>query len=88
MDSMIDCISLHFTYVCAVRHYEVVYLIHEKHAEEVESINEKVQGEICFPSHGPLFLYAPTRYHARPMNRIPNLIYTRVFSYSGSETCM
>lgn len=28
-----------------VRHYEVVYLIHEKHAEEVESVNEKVQGE-------------------------------------------
>ncbi|ESQ48211.1 hypothetical protein EUTSA_v10021204mg [Eutrema salsugineum] len=26
-----------------MRHYEVVYLIHEKHAEEVESINEKVQ---------------------------------------------
>ncbi|KFK39053.1 hypothetical protein AALP_AA3G194600 [Arabis alpina] len=26
-----------------MRHYEVVYLIHEKNAEEVESINEKVQ---------------------------------------------
>ncbi|KAK3188009.1 hypothetical protein Dsin_027570 [Dipteronia sinensis] len=26
-----------------MRHYEVVYLIHEKHAEEVESVNEKVQ---------------------------------------------
>ncbi|CAH2053490.1 unnamed protein product [Thlaspi arvense] len=26
-----------------MRHYEVVYLIHEKHAEEVQSINEKVQ---------------------------------------------
>ncbi|AEE75914.1 putative exoribonuclease II [Arabidopsis thaliana] len=26
-----------------MRHYEVVYLIHEKHAEEVESINQKVQ---------------------------------------------
>ncbi|KAJ7980429.1 30S ribosomal protein S6 [Quillaja saponaria] len=25
------------------RHYEVVYLIHEKHVEEVESVNEKVQ---------------------------------------------
>ncbi|KAF8094205.1 hypothetical protein N665_0368s0042 [Sinapis alba] len=24
-----------------MRHYEVVYLIHEKHAEEVESVNEK-----------------------------------------------
>lgn len=49
MDSVVDLISLHFTYASAVRHYEVVYLIHEKHAEEVESINEKVQGEICFP---------------------------------------
>lgn len=28
----------------AVRHYEVVYLIHEKRAEEVESVNQKVQG--------------------------------------------
>ncbi|CAN7112247.1 unnamed protein product [Brassica rapa subsp. narinosa] len=26
-----------------MRHYEVVYLIHEKHAEEVKSVNEKVQ---------------------------------------------
>ncbi|KAF3456400.1 hypothetical protein FNV43_RR01050 [Rhamnella rubrinervis] len=26
-----------------IRHYEVVYLIHEKHAEEVLSVNEKVQ---------------------------------------------
>ncbi|KAJ8766405.1 hypothetical protein K2173_022464 [Erythroxylum novogranatense] len=26
-----------------MRHYEVVYLIHEKHAEEVSSVNEKVQ---------------------------------------------
>ncbi|CAH8337067.1 unnamed protein product [Eruca vesicaria subsp. sativa] len=26
-----------------MRHYEVVYLIHEKHAEEVERVNEKVQ---------------------------------------------
>ncbi|XP_022721733.1 acidic leucine-rich nuclear phosphoprotein 32 family member B [Durio zibethinus] len=26
-----------------MRHYEVVYLVHEKHAEEVESVNEKVQ---------------------------------------------
>ncbi|KAF2310310.1 hypothetical protein GH714_007692 [Hevea brasiliensis] len=26
-----------------MRHYEVVYLIHEKHAEEVGSVNEKVQ---------------------------------------------
>lgn len=31
--------------VCAVRHYEVVYLIHEKHAEGVGSVNEKVQGD-------------------------------------------
>lgn len=29
-----------------VRHYEVVYLVHEKHAEEVESVNEKVQGHL------------------------------------------
>lgn len=28
-----------------VRHYEVVYLIHEMHAEEVGSVNEKVQGD-------------------------------------------
>lgn len=26
-----------------MRHYEVVYLIHEKHEEQVESVNEKVQ---------------------------------------------
>ncbi|XVF28173.1 hypothetical protein REPUB_Repub15cG0006100 [Reevesia pubescens] len=26
-----------------MRHYEVVYLVHEKHAEEVGSVNEKVQ---------------------------------------------
>ncbi|XVE82309.1 hypothetical protein DITRI_Ditri15bG0137900 [Diplodiscus trichospermus] len=26
-----------------MRHYEVVYLVHEKHDEEVESVNEKVQ---------------------------------------------
>ncbi|CAL1397488.1 unnamed protein product [Linum trigynum] len=26
-----------------MRHYEVVYLIHEKHAEEVDAVNEKVQ---------------------------------------------
>lgn len=26
-----------------MRHYEVVYLIHEKHAEELTSVNEKVQ---------------------------------------------
>ena len=33
--------------VSTVRHYEVVYLIHEKHEEEVESVNEKVQGDLC-----------------------------------------
>ncbi|XP_065863868.1 protein REGULATOR OF FATTY ACID COMPOSITION 3, chloroplastic-like [Euphorbia lathyris] len=27
----------------SMRHYEVVYMIHEKHAEQVESVNEKVQ---------------------------------------------
>ncbi|GLT98945.1 hypothetical protein SLE2022_164170 [Rubroshorea leprosula] len=27
-----------------MRHYEVVYLIHEKHGEEIGSVNEKVQG--------------------------------------------
>ncbi|CAH2075686.1 unnamed protein product, partial [Thlaspi arvense] len=27
------------------RHYEVVYLIHEDHAKEVESVNLKVQGQ-------------------------------------------
>lgn len=31
-------------FACAVRHYEVVYLIHEKHEEEVAAVNEKVQG--------------------------------------------
>ncbi|XP_021906983.1 uncharacterized protein LOC110821442 [Carica papaya] len=29
-----------------MRHYEVVYLIHEKHAEELTSVNEKVQGQL------------------------------------------
>lgn len=28
----------------SVRHYEVVYLIHEKHAEEVGSVKEKIEG--------------------------------------------
>lgn len=32
-----------------VRHYEVVYLIHEKHDEEVENVNSKVQGTPVFP---------------------------------------
>lgn len=32
--------------VTAVRHYEVVFLIHEQNAEEVESVNEKVQGNV------------------------------------------
>ncbi|XP_023006618.1 uncharacterized protein LOC111499293 isoform X2 [Cucurbita maxima] len=32
--------------VLQMRHYEVVFLIHEKNAEEVESVNEKVQGFI------------------------------------------
>lgn len=32
------------TKVDQMRHYEVVFLIHEKNAEEVESVNEKVQG--------------------------------------------
>lgn len=31
-----------------MRHYEVVYLIHEKHEEEVGSVNEKVQGNTYF----------------------------------------
>ncbi|KAL5541485.1 hypothetical protein UlMin_009195 [Ulmus minor] len=31
------------TYVDQMRHYEVVYLIHEKHAEEVEKVKEKVR---------------------------------------------
>lgn len=31
-----------------MRHYEVVYLIHEKHDEEVGSVNEKVQGHPVF----------------------------------------
>ncbi|CAI9765808.1 unnamed protein product [Fraxinus pennsylvanica] len=30
-------------HVCTVRHYEVVYLIHENHKEEVEQVNTKVQ---------------------------------------------
>lgn len=34
--------------VTAVRHYEVVFLIHEKNAEEVESVIEKVQGNFGF----------------------------------------
>ena len=29
-----------------VCHYEVVYLIHEKHAEEVAAVNEKVQSNL------------------------------------------
>lgn len=45
------CANILWFFVCfifAVRHYEVVYLIHEKHAEEVGSVNEKVQGNTYF----------------------------------------
>lgn len=28
-----------------MRHYEVVYLIHEDHKDEVENVNTKVQGD-------------------------------------------
>lgn len=37
-----ECVSY------AVRHYEVVYLIHEDHKEEVESVNMMVRGVYCF----------------------------------------
>lgn len=33
-----------FIFSSAVRHYEVVYLIHEKYVDEVESVKLKVQG--------------------------------------------
>lgn len=33
-----------YVFCSAVRHYEVVYLIHEKYVDEVESVNLKVQG--------------------------------------------
>lgn len=36
-------------YLLTVRHYEVVYLIHEDHVEEVDSVVSKVQG-ICLSS--------------------------------------
>lgn len=32
-----------------MRHYEVVYLIHEKHEEEVGRVNEKVEGKYPSP---------------------------------------
>lgn len=44
--------------VSTVRHYEVVYLIHEKHEEEVESVNEKVQGDLCIS----ILLFLPYLY--------------------------
>lgn len=37
------CLTLTVSLVI-VRHYEVVYLIHEKHAEEVGSVKEKIEG--------------------------------------------
>jgi hypothetical protein len=41
---------LYLTILCffafAVRHYEIVYLIHEDHEEEVAAVNEKVQGNL------------------------------------------
>lgn len=39
-----------------MRHYEVVYIIHEKHEEEVGSVNEKVQGDALpfYPSVLPI----------------------------------
>lgn len=33
------------TIFSTVRHYEVVYLIHEDHKDEVENVNTKVQGD-------------------------------------------
>lgn len=30
----------------SVRHYEIVYLIHEKHEEEVAAVNQKIQGNL------------------------------------------
>lgn len=46
--------SLHYlltSLLCTVRHYEVVYLIHEDREDEVESVNAKVQGQLS------LFIY-------------------------------
>lgn len=41
---------LYLTILCffayAVRHYEIVYLIHEQHEEEVAAVNEKIQGNL------------------------------------------
>lgn len=31
---------------CTVRHYEVVYLIHEDRVDEIESVKTKVEGSI------------------------------------------
>lgn len=41
----------------AVRHYEVVYLIHEDHADEVDNVISKVQGIICTHLTKPFKLY-------------------------------
>lgn len=46
--SEIDSVS-YCLHVCTVRHYEVVYLIHENHKDEVEQVNTKVQGDLCLP---------------------------------------
>ncbi|KAK7246139.1 hypothetical protein RIF29_40998 [Crotalaria pallida] len=32
------------SFICGVHHYEIAYLIHEKHAGEVAIVNEKIQG--------------------------------------------
>ncbi|KAE8647148.1 hypothetical protein Csa_021758 [Cucumis sativus] len=57
-----------------MRHYEIVFLIHEKNAEEVESVIEKVQGstsqeqpiDICI--HVSMFLCCPFVQHVKSRN--------------------
>lgn len=39
-------LTIIFFFACAVRHYEIMYLIHEKYEEEVAAVNEKVQGNL------------------------------------------
>lgn len=56
------------------RHYEVVYLIHEKYEEDVGSVNEKVQGDFL----PPVFLFFPhfcwSKFYERSLVKIGLLV--------------
>lgn len=59
--------SLHYLFtslLCTVRHYEVVYLIHEDRADEVESVNAKVQGKLSLFIYQTSILFYKVRFRS------------------------